>query len=101
MPDDILQPEAMATVLVDIHIAEAAIERDRLQGDTASMHKAKQFYKEIFAHHTITEGEFKKSFDYYQYHPEQFEAIYADVIERLSRLEGEATAAQGADTTGE
>ena len=100
VPDEVLPPDKMQEVLVDIHVAEAAIERDRLQGDTASFQKAKQYYEEIYAYHIITEEEFNKSFSFYQNNPKLFGEIYAKVIETLSQLEGEASAIQPQDTAG-
>ncbi len=90
-PKGILHPDTMKQVLIDIHLAEAAIERKQIEGDSATI-LAQKYYNEIYAVHDITEEQFKKSFTYYRKKPKQFERMYKELIEDMSKSEAELSA---------
>ncbi len=86
-PDNLLPPDSMVSILVDVHLAEAAANVTRLS-DVQSF-KAPQLYPAIFKSHQTDSTTFHNSFNYYLKHPEKLEAIYNKVLNELSRRESE------------
>lgn len=87
-PSDVLHPDTMGQILIDIHFAEAAIKRKQLKGDTA-IFTAQKYYNEIYSIHQVTEEKFRKSMEFYRNHPKIFEKIYKDILEKISQKEGQ------------
>lgn len=88
VPDNLLSPDSMVSILVDIHLVEAASSVTRLN-DVQSF-KAQELYPAIYKSHHIDSAAFRRSFDYYLKHPEKLEAIYEKVLNELSRRESES-----------
>src|SRR5689334_6483100 len=86
-PDNLLPPDSMVTILVDVHLAEAAANVTRIS-DVQSF-KAQELYPAIFKSHQTDSAAFHSSFNYYLKHPEKLEAIYDKVLNELSRRESE------------
>jgi hypothetical protein len=87
-PDNLLPPDSMVSILVDVHLAEAAANVTRLS-DVQSF-KAQSLYPAIFKSHQTDSTTFHSSFNYYLKHPEKLEAIYDKVLNELSRRESES-----------
>src|SRR5258706_11809173 len=88
VPDKLISPDSMVSILVDIHLAEAAVNITRIN-DLQSF-KAQQLYPAIFKSHQTDSTIFHSSFDYYLKHPEKLEAIYEKVLDELSKRESES-----------
>jgi hypothetical protein len=82
-PKGIIDQEKMVDIMIDIHLAEAAVQEMRLQKDSAAKVYAVQ-EKYIFKKHNVSDTVFLVSYNYYVEHPEQLELIYAAVIDTLS-----------------
>ncbi len=91
VPQEMIQPEQMKEVLIDLHLAEAWKERRKMAEDTALIFIKSQ-YEEIFKMHDITRPDFEQSLDYYERHPDFMDEIYQEVINEMSRREGELKA---------
>jgi hypothetical protein len=84
-----LNPEEMIPVLVDFHLAHAALDLMELPDDARNQ-QANVFYSEIFSIHGIDADDFFSSFDFYLGNPEQLHVIYEEVVNRISELNTEA-----------
>lgn len=73
---------------MDIHLAEAALKRKQLKGDTAVL-QVQKYYNEIYQVHSITEEEFMTSMEYYRNRPKQFQTMYEELIKTMSQKEAE------------
>ena len=94
IPSDVLPKEKMAQVMTDIHIAEA--EKD-LSGppdlpapQASPVSKATINFQKIFEKHKITKEQYDKSLNFYIEHPELLDKVYEDVLNELSKMQGEA-----------
>lgn len=85
-PNGLLSEEKMVEVLTEIHIAEGRLKTVNIFSDSAKK-MAPVLYHEIYREQQITAEDFKTSYDYYQKHPKQFEAIIDKVIIELSKKE--------------
>ena len=80
----------MTSMLVDLHVAEAQVDRMGVVTDTAAMYY-KKAQQEIFNKNKVTEKQFYKSYDYYLHNVSEMDKIYAKVIDSLSLKEVQAT----------
>lgn len=87
VPGNLLSPDSMVSILVDIHLAEAAANVTRIN-DVQSF-KARELYPAIFKTHQTDSATFHSSFNYYLQRPKKLEAIYEKVLSELSRRESE------------
>lgn len=95
LPEGILSKDKMIDVLLDIHVAESSTESRGLT--TIQLNQLVSVkYEEVMKKHRTTFRVFEKSFDYYMEHPDQFEEIYLEIVNRLTALEGKAKARQPA-----
>lgn len=81
-----IERDKLITVLVDVHVAEAAMQelpsekRDSL---------GKVYYQKIFSLHGVTEADFNKSMFLIRQDPEDLEALYKEVISTLEKKDEE------------
>jgi hypothetical protein len=85
-PKGVLSEEKMIEVLTEIHIAEGRLKTVNIFSDSAKK-MAPVLYHQIYQEQQVTAEEFKKSYDYYQQNPKQFEAMIDKVIIELSKKE--------------
>lgn len=78
--------EKMTQVLIDIHIAEAAIALKGLEADSARILYSIQKQK-VLKKHGVGEEEYDTSFEYYVNHPELLDEVYTSVVDSLSLRE--------------
>ena len=89
---DILKPKQFADLLVELHFYEGLYSisgggydyRESLWSDSMDL------YKPVLEKYGIGREEFVKTLEYYSYNPVQFELIYNEVVEELSRRLNEA-----------
>ncbi len=84
VPDEILQPADMQSILTEMHLADAAIQNQSLTGDTVNKLYSR-YYSQIFSQHKINRDQFEKSFDYYCAHGDKLDEIYGQIINDLSK----------------
>ncbi|HLG34325.1 MAG TPA: DUF4296 domain-containing protein [Bacteroidia bacterium] len=87
IPKEIISPDSMVAIMVDVHLAEAAANVNRI--NDSQRFSAGELYPLIFKTHHIDSATFRKSFDYYLNHPDKFNRIYEQVIAELSKRESE------------
>lgn len=85
IPENILPKDKMIKVMVDVHIAEAAIQNKYLSLNDSTKKIAAGYYRNLFEKNKITEQQFRESFLYYAHHLDLFNKIYEEVINELSK----------------
>ena len=73
----------MTNYLIDLHIAEAAVQNLRLKGDTSMVVFAVK-EKQLLLEHNITDSIFINSYNYYLANPIILEEIYSAVVDSIS-----------------
>lgn len=81
MPDGVLDKEEMASLIVDIHKGEAAI--DLSNGGMMSDSMRQVVRRSVYEAHGVTEADVDSSYVYYGHHIEDYLEIYDMVIEQL------------------
>lgn len=85
IPENILPKEKMIHVMVDVQIAEAAIQNKNLNLNDSTKAIAAGYYRNLFEKNKITEQQFRESFLYYSHHLDLWSKIYEEVINELSK----------------
>ena len=88
IPKSVLPKDQLIPVLVDIHVAQAAMGMNQLV-DTSHFTMS-EYTSYIFTIHHITKNEYDSSMSFYSQHPELLSEIYQEVINELSKKQGEA-----------
>lgn len=89
-PPDVIPEPKMTSMLVELHIAEARVDRMGVVTDTAAIYY-KKAQQEIFKKNKVTEKQFYKSYDYYLHNVSELDKIYARVVDSLSLKEVETS----------
>ena len=87
-PDDLIEVEKMVNIIVEVEIAESAIRQKQNYGHEIN-NAAEEYYTAIFNKYEITKDQFSRSLAYYKKDLEAIDAIYEQVITRLSVIESE------------
>lgn len=83
----------MGKILFDVQLAEAystMVTKDtvhKLAG--RNMDSLGMYYKEILAHHKVSEAEFNNSLAYYREHPDELDSIYTKMLPDFEKLQAE------------
>ena len=87
VPDDVLPPDKMQSVLFDIFQADELVSY-KASMDTSfnNIRSSVRLYKGIFQLHKISEDQFRKSFSYYESHPRLFRTIMDTLEKRSARV---------------
>lgn len=95
MPDRLLTEQEMITIMTDVQIIEADInrqktqERERDPNDTTKVVPkdyvaiSRDYYAQLFEHYGITDTIFAQNMRYYTERPETLEKIMDSVMQRL------------------
>jgi hypothetical protein len=83
-PESIIKEELFATVLKEIHLAEATFELNKSKGKEAAKKILENTYSEIYLTHDINKQLFEETLSYFSNHPEELEQIYSKVIKDIS-----------------
>jgi len=89
-PKDVISEPQMTAMLMELHVAEAQVDRMAVVTDTAAIYY-KRAQQEIFKKHKVTEKQFYKSYDYYLHNVSELDKIYARVVDSLSLKEVESS----------
>ena len=84
IPTEILSETEFASILKEIHVAEAAFELNKSKGLENAKNTLANSYQSIYKKYDITDSTFSKSLEYYAKHPEILEEIYSTVLEQLT-----------------
>lgn len=84
----IIKDEKLVEVLTDIHLADASlvVKGYHVRKDTL---KIERFYSYILEKHEVTPAQLKTALEYYAKHTEEYDKIYDQVLNNLSKLESE------------
>ena len=93
VPASVISADSMVSILVDMHLAEAAIQMRNLSGNDSLHTEAFGRYKFVLDKHKINRETFERSFRWYSAEPQIFSKLYDSVIVRLS--EGQSKAQNG------
>lgn len=85
IPENILSKEKMIKVMVDVQLAEAAIQNRNLNMTDSTKIIAAGYYKNLFEKNKMSEQQFRESFLYYSHHLDVLNKIYEEVINELSK----------------
>jgi hypothetical protein len=83
-PWDVLSQDEMVAVLLDVHLAEAAM---KVVDGSAKRIEKQEFYNAVFEKHNTTKEHFEKSLDWYAHHPKLLVAVYDEVKKEAERLQ--------------
>jgi len=86
IPATIIPQEQMVQVLVDFHLAEAAIQRAKQDGRDVNM-ISNFYYASLLKKHHITRKKFNESLLFYSNNLKELENIYKDVVTELSKTQ--------------
>lgn len=86
LPAYVLDQETMAGIITDMHLIEAILAQKQISGELV-LDSAQVYYDSLFATYDIQRKHLDSSFVYYGSHPELLDAIYTQVITRLSKKE--------------
>ena len=88
-PADLLPKEEMIDILTDFEIYDALMmtkqKNDRIHFEYDKLY----FYNSILEKYNITRDRFQRSYTYYQEDHKQMDAIYEDVLTKLSKMKTE------------
>ena len=84
----ILKKEELVPVLVDIHLAQTVVGMNQV--NDSSHYSVTDYSAYIFKIHGIKKETYDSSLSFYTAHPELLDEIYQEVINELSRKQGEA-----------
>lgn len=90
VPDDVIPEEKMILVLTDIHLLEGAFMSTQFMNQDSVKKVTISGYNTIFKKYSITEKEYKKSWDFYMKNPDIADPMYEQVIENINILQNEA-----------
>ena len=80
--EDIVNKEKMVKILIDMHLAEEAIENLSYDKDTLEALFARK-EQEILDKYSISEELYRKSYSYYFFEPEELDKVYAVMLDSL------------------
>lgn len=83
VPKNIVQPNEMQKILVDIHLTDAYITSLPTQDSAKKI--ASMYYNGIYKKYNIDSAKYNKSLNYYYTNPEVFLKIYDGVYEQLTQ----------------
>lgn len=84
-PDNLISEARMATILTEIHLAEARVSRIGLGSSDSSNIVYKRLERQIFRKFQVDTSAYTKSYVYYSSHPRQMEIIYKQITENLKK----------------
>ena len=89
IPENIISSEQMNKILVDVHLAEAALKYKRAKGKKFKLY-SNQYFEHVFKKHNISKKQFDESLEYYYQHEKQLDKIYVNVLNELKKIKEDA-----------
>lgn len=84
-PDSIISRDRMIRILMDVHLAEAALAYLKTRGEwTKGL--SDNYYKAVFSKYKISRKRFTSNFDYYKRDQEDLIKMFDDVIKNLEAM---------------
>jgi len=85
-PENVLDPNKMAEIMVDIHLTQG-IDQARVLTKDSTLVSREALDNFVYANHSISQEDYQRSFEWYSDNLKEFDAVYARVIERLNQME--------------
>ena len=86
-PENLMTPEQMTKLLVEVHLLEAKVAEIPIVPLDSSQFVFDHFEKKLFDEMEITTDQYEVSFKYYLDHPKEFGKIYKAVVDSLLQKE--------------
>jgi len=86
IPNNIIPPTEMVGVLVDFHLAEAAI-RQAQEKNLDVNQISNQYYYSLLKKHGITRKKYAESLQFYSQNSKEYQKIYKEVVVELSKMQ--------------
>ena len=87
VPDYVVQEENLVPLLVDIHLTDALLNKEK-KPNTEKYEEAIKMYPSVLLKHGIDRAVFDSTIRFYVKYPKEFALIYDEVLRELSILEG-------------
>jgi len=87
IPPEILSKETLVPILTDIQIAQAS--RNIFEYSDTVVYSLNDYRIAILKRKNISEEQFESSMKFYSEHPELLQEIYNEVVNELSKKQGE------------
>ncbi len=88
VPDGILDPDELSPLLIDIHLVDGFLHNQKtIRKDKED--SAFNYYPSILKEHGISRAMFDSTILFYSQYPKEFAKIYEEVLEVLSKMEGD------------
>lgn len=82
-PREVLDQQQMAALLIDLYLAESRIALQNFPKDSGYKYFV-PFEDSLLRARTLSDSVLRKSYEYYLAHPEEFERVYAAVVDSLN-----------------
>jgi len=86
IPSDLLQPDKMTAIMIDLHIAEGKTTVRGLHSDSTKL-LFRVYEDSILIKHKVSRDKFEESYKYYSTHMEALDHLYASIVDSLSLRE--------------
>jgi hypothetical protein len=83
--DDVLSEKEFASLLIDMHIADALV-----TGYSGTTRDSVEVYRPVFVKHKVSKKQFDRTFAYYTQNPKKLTEVYNRVLKELTVMEGDA-----------
>jgi len=91
LPSDVIPPEEMVGILVNIHQADAKVGNLKISEDSAFT-VMRHYELFVWDQHGVSEEEYSRSQQWYLQHPDLYTKVYTEVVDSLSVLDEMAKA---------
>lgn len=88
-PPDVIPPEKMRNILLDMNYAEVfgrdqGVDTARL-ADSVREKNVKRYYVQILQLHNVSKDEFMRSYRYYEVHSDKLEQMYKEMLDIMKK----------------
>ena len=90
----------MIDILVDVHLAEAALNSRKFKDTLVGKSSSADFYYSVLQKHELQDSVFEKSLVFYASQPRRFEKMYRQVMNQLSAMEHGKNPTESQDQSG-
>lgn len=84
VPSNIVSEAIFIEILKDIHIAESAVEKMKLENVKSIIRHKKTFFLNVIENYDLSESDFNDNYNFYAQDAAYFAEIYEKVLEALS-----------------
>lgn len=84
VPSNIVSEDVFVEMLKDVHIAESAVEKMRLEDVNSIIRHKKTFFLNVVNHYGLSQEDFNDNYNFYSEDVTNFSIIYDKVLEALS-----------------